>query len=176
MNKYKQGELCDKLKFGPLAGGQSVHQWPGRPGFNPSTNHTKDSKMVIDATLLCSQHYKIRIKGKAGKYRNLARELEKLWNMMVAAISIVVGTLETVSKNLGNVFLIVIISAFRKFYLFFEFLVSVWNSYINVLYHLWDSFEWFSLQIISDAKYFSSLVRDINSMIRLGLRDHCRIL
>ena len=36
----------------------------GRPGFNPWPGHTKDSKMVLDAALLNTQHYKVRIKGK----------------------------------------------------------------------------------------------------------------
>ena len=41
---------------------------------------------------------------------------------------------------------------------FFEFLVSVINHYyVNELRLLWDSFEWFCLQISSDTKYFSSL-------------------
>ena len=30
----------------------SVRQWSGRPRFNPRSNHTKDSKMVLDAALL----------------------------------------------------------------------------------------------------------------------------
>ena len=33
----------------------------GRPGFNPRSSHIK---MVLDATLLNIQHYKVRIKGK----------------------------------------------------------------------------------------------------------------
>ena len=38
---------------------------------------------------------------------------------------------------------------------FFEFLVSVKNHYhINGLHLFWDSFEWFCLQINSDANYF----------------------
>ena len=37
---------------------------PWRAGFNPRSSHTKDSKMVIGASLLDSQHYKVRIKGK----------------------------------------------------------------------------------------------------------------
>ena len=41
----------------------SVSQWPERPGFNPMLSHIKDSKMVLDATLLNTQHYKVRIKG-----------------------------------------------------------------------------------------------------------------
>ena len=42
---------------------------------------------------------------------------------------------------------------------FFGFLVSLTNHYhINGLHLFWDSFEWFSLQISSDAKYFSSFV------------------
>ena len=32
--------------------------------FNPGLNHTKDSKMVLDATLFNTQHYKVGIKGK----------------------------------------------------------------------------------------------------------------
>ena len=32
--------------------------------FNPRSSHTKDSKMVLDASLLNTQHYKVRIKGK----------------------------------------------------------------------------------------------------------------
>ena len=40
---------------------------------------------------------------------------------------------------------------------YFEFLVSVINHYhINGLHLFWDSFEWFSFQISSDTKYFSS--------------------
>ena len=37
---------------------------PDRPGFSPSTSHTKDSKMVLDAAMLSTQHYKVRIKSK----------------------------------------------------------------------------------------------------------------
>ena len=45
-------------------GGQSVCQWSGRPGFNPQSSHTKVSKMVLDASLLNTQHYNVWIKGK----------------------------------------------------------------------------------------------------------------
>ena len=48
---------------------ESVRQWPGRPGFNPRSSHTKDSKMVLDASLLNAQHYKVRIKGKVEQSR-----------------------------------------------------------------------------------------------------------
>ena len=39
---------------------------PWRPGFNPRSSHTKDlkEKMVLDTSLLNTQHYKVRIKGK----------------------------------------------------------------------------------------------------------------
>ena len=40
------------------------HQWLGRPGFNSRSSNTKDSKMVLDATLFNTQHYKLKIKGK----------------------------------------------------------------------------------------------------------------
>ena len=38
-------------------------------GFNLRLSHTKDSKMVLDATLLNTQHYKVRIKGKVEQPR-----------------------------------------------------------------------------------------------------------
>ena len=41
----------------------SLRQWSRRPGFNPRSNYTKDTKMVLDAALLSTQHYKVRIKG-----------------------------------------------------------------------------------------------------------------
>ena len=44
--------------------GYSVHQYSRRTGFNPKSCHTKDSKMVLDTSLLNTQHYKIWIKGK----------------------------------------------------------------------------------------------------------------
>ena len=33
-------------------------------GFNPWSRHTKDFKMVFDTSLLNTQQYKVRIKGK----------------------------------------------------------------------------------------------------------------
>ena len=44
--------------------GLSVRQWPGRPEFNLRSSHIKDSKMILYAPLLNTQHYKARIKGK----------------------------------------------------------------------------------------------------------------
>ena len=38
--------------------------FPGVLGFNSRLSHTKDSKMVLDTTLLSTQYYKVKIKGK----------------------------------------------------------------------------------------------------------------
>ena len=43
-------------------------QWFGRPGFNPRSSHTKDSKIALDAALLNTQHYKVTIKGKGEQF------------------------------------------------------------------------------------------------------------
>ena len=44
----------------------------------------------------------------------------------------------------------------------FFLVVLVINHYdINRLHLFWDSFEWFRLQISSDAKYFSSRIEGI---------------
>ena len=41
-----------------------VRQWSGGPGFNPRSSHTKDSINGTWCRLLCTRHYKVRIKGK----------------------------------------------------------------------------------------------------------------
>ena len=41
-----------------------IRQWSRGPGLNLRFYHTKDSKMVLDASLLNTQHYKVRIKDK----------------------------------------------------------------------------------------------------------------
>ena len=41
-----------------------MSKYGGRPEFNPRSSHTKDLKMVLDTSLLNSQHYKVRIKGE----------------------------------------------------------------------------------------------------------------
>ena len=49
--------------------GQSVCQWPGRLGFSPRSRHTKDLEMVLDTSLLNTQQYKVRTKGKVEQSR-----------------------------------------------------------------------------------------------------------
>ena len=44
--------------------------------FNPKSSHTKDSKkMVLDAALLNTQYYKVRIKGKVEQSREWSSTL-----------------------------------------------------------------------------------------------------
>ena len=47
-------------------------------------------------------YHKVKVKesGKRDKYLDLARELEKLWNMIVVVIRIIICALNTVSKGL----------------------------------------------------------------------------
>ena len=53
----------------------SVRQWSGRPDFNPRSSHAKDSKMLLDAALLNTQHYKVRIKIKVEQSREKSSTL-----------------------------------------------------------------------------------------------------
>ena len=53
----------------------SVCQWSRRPGFNPRLSHIKTQKMVLDATLLNTQHYKVWIKGKMEQFREWSNAL-----------------------------------------------------------------------------------------------------
>ena len=40
--------------------------------FNPMLSHTKESKMVLDTSLLKNHHYKVRIKDKVGQSGEIA--------------------------------------------------------------------------------------------------------
>ena len=44
-------------------------------GSIPRSSHTKDSKMVLDASLLNTQQYKVRIKGKVEQSRERSSTL-----------------------------------------------------------------------------------------------------
>ena len=48
---------------------------PGDLGSISRSSHTKDSKMVLDASLLNTQHYKVCIKGKVKKSRERSSAL-----------------------------------------------------------------------------------------------------
>ena len=50
--------------YSPLAYWVECLPMARRLGFNPRLSHTKDSKMVLDTSLLNTQHYKVQIKGK----------------------------------------------------------------------------------------------------------------
>ena len=53
-----------------------VCQWFWRPGFNPRSSTTKDfKKMVLDASLLNTQHYKVCIEGKVAQSRERSNAL-----------------------------------------------------------------------------------------------------
>ena len=47
----------------------SVRQCSRRPGFNPRSSQTKDTKMVLDAVFFNTQNYKVMIKGKEEQSR-----------------------------------------------------------------------------------------------------------
>ena len=48
---------------------------PGDLGSISRSSHTKDFKMVLDDSLLNTQHYKVRIKGKVEKSRERSSAL-----------------------------------------------------------------------------------------------------
>ena len=48
---------------------------PEDGGSNRRSSPTKDSKMVIDASLLSTQHYKVRIRGKVEQSRERSSAL-----------------------------------------------------------------------------------------------------
>ena len=61
--------VCVYNQFIDQVGHQVVHQWSGRPGSIPGRFIPKISRMVPDTTLLSTQQYKVRIKGKEEQSR-----------------------------------------------------------------------------------------------------------
>ena len=70
------------------------HKWSGRPGVNPRSSHTKDSKMVLDAALLSTQHYKVRIKSKVEQSRE--------WSSTLSVVAIEKRALRSPSTKVSN--------------------------------------------------------------------------
>ena len=46
-----------------------------RSGFNPRLSHSKDEKNVLDAPLLSTQHFKVRVKSKVEQSRERSSAL-----------------------------------------------------------------------------------------------------
>ena len=67
--------LLHVLNTGSLVRYSECSPMAGRPGFNSRSSHTKDSKVVLAAALLNTQHYKVRIKGKVEQFREKSSAL-----------------------------------------------------------------------------------------------------
>ena len=68
----------------------------------PNNNQKKKRELAKLPTLLVPADHRIKLKEceKKDKYLDLARELKKLWNMLVTTIPIVIGAFGTVTKGL----------------------------------------------------------------------------
>ena len=66
MLQFWRSEECEKL-LGQMI--SMVANGPGDRGSIPGRVIPKTPKMMLDAALLSTQHYKVRIKGKVEQYR-----------------------------------------------------------------------------------------------------------
>ena len=57
---------------------------------------------IVDFAVLADHRIKLKECEKKDTYLNLARELKKLWNVLVTIIPIVIGAFETVTKGTGR--------------------------------------------------------------------------
>ena len=65
-----------------------------------TVNKWRKTCRIIDFAVPADLRVKLKESEKRDKYLDLARELEKLWNMKVMVIEIVIGALATVTKGL----------------------------------------------------------------------------
>ena len=77
----------------------------GSPNLGPKTrpyNNQQKKKIckIVDFAVPADHRIKLKECEKRDKYRDLARELKKLWSMKVTIISIVIGAFGTVTKGL----------------------------------------------------------------------------
>ena len=64
------------------------------------TNKKKRTCKIVDFAVPVDHRIKLKECEKKDKYLDLARELKKLWNMLVTIILIVIGAFGTVTKGL----------------------------------------------------------------------------
>ena len=62
----------------------------------------KENLLIVDVVILSDHIVKLKESGKRDKYPDLAWELQKLWNMKVMVITIVIGMLITDTKTMGQ--------------------------------------------------------------------------
>ena len=79
---------------------QTDHLIPARRPGLIIVNKRKRTCKIIDIAVPADQRIKLKECEKKDKYRDLARELKKLWNMQVRIIPIVIGAFGTVTKGL----------------------------------------------------------------------------
>ena len=70
--------------------------------FNIQTDHliSKRNCKIVDFAVPADHKIKLKECEKKDKYLDLARELKKLWNMLVTITPIVIGAFGTVAKGL----------------------------------------------------------------------------
>ena len=61
-------------------------------------NNKKRTNKIVDLAVPANHRKKLKEKNKKDKYLDLDSELEKLWNMKVTVIQIVIGAIDTVTK------------------------------------------------------------------------------
>ena len=80
---------------------QTDHLIPARrPDLIIINNKKKRTCKIVDFAVLADHRIKLKECEKKDKYLDLARELKKLWNMLVTIIPIVIGAFGTVTKGL----------------------------------------------------------------------------
>ena len=67
-----------------------------------SQQKKKRTFKIVDFAFPVDQRIKVKENEKKDKYLDLARELNKLWNMKVTIIPTVIGAFGTVAKGLGS--------------------------------------------------------------------------
>ncbi len=79
---------------------QTDHLIPARRPDLIIINKKKRTCKIVDFAVPADHRIKVKECEKKDKYRDLARELKKLWNMQVTIIPIVIGAFGTVTKGL----------------------------------------------------------------------------
>ena len=128
------------------------------PGFNPRSSHTKDSKTVLDATLLNTQYYKVTIKVKwSNPGKGVAPSPD------IGVVDIEKGAFRSPSTTVAN-------------FIFFTIQLNIYPEKLFITFWIWQKYIFIYVSDTCFLLYRSPLYVTLICICNMVLTLHCSSL